>query len=44
MHITLTIIFIIFKLTGIISWSWLWVLSPFWINAILNMIVEVFFN
>lgn len=27
----LTLIFIVLKLTGHISWSWLWVLSPLWI-------------
>ena len=27
----LTLIFIVLKLTGYISWSWLWVLSPLWI-------------
>jgi uncharacterized protein (DUF983 family) len=27
----LTILFIGLKLTGFISWSWLWVLSPLWI-------------
>lgn len=27
----LTLIFIALKLTGRISWSWLWVLSPVWI-------------
>ena len=29
----LTIAFIILKLTGVITWSWLWVLSPIWITA-----------
>lgn len=24
----LTIVFIVLKLTGVISWSWFWVLSP----------------
>ena len=28
----LTILFIGLKLTGYISWSWLWVLSPLWIG------------
>lgn len=28
----LTIVFIVLKLTGFIAWSWLWVLSPFWIT------------
>ena len=27
----LTIVFIVLKLTGVIGWSWLWVLSPLWI-------------
>lgn len=32
--IILVLLFVILKLTGIISWSWLWVFSPFWIPAI----------
>lgn len=28
----LLLIFIVLKLTGVISWSWLWVLSPLWIS------------
>lgn len=28
----LTILFIALKLTGNITWSWLWVLSPLWIS------------
>ena len=28
----LTILFIGLKLTGYITWSWLWVLSPLWIS------------
>ena len=27
----LTLIFITLKLTGVITWSWWWVLSPIWI-------------
>jgi len=27
----LTILFIALKLTGVITWSWLWVLSPIWL-------------
>jgi predicted PurR-regulated permease PerM len=26
----LGIVFIVLKLTGVIAWSWLWVLAPFW--------------
>lgn len=28
----LTLLFIALKLTGIIAWSWWWVLSPLWIG------------
>lgn len=38
---TLTIVFIILKLCGIITWSWWWVLSPLWISAILWVILVV---
>lgn len=31
----LTIVFITLKLTGYIAWSWLWVLSPLWIPAVI---------
>lgn len=27
----LTLLFIAFKMTGVIAWSWWWVLSPLWI-------------
>ena len=30
----LTILFIALKLTGHITWSWFWVLSPLWIAAL----------
>lgn len=35
----LTIVFIALKLCGVITWSWLWVLSPIWINAALCVVV-----
>ena len=28
---TLTIIFVVLKLVGVIDWSWWWVLAPTWI-------------
>lgn len=31
--------FIILKLCGVIKWSWLWVLSPMWISAILILLI-----
>lgn len=40
----LGLIFITLKLTGHITWSWLWVLSPFWIPlAIVAVILLVVF-
>lgn len=35
----LTIVFVVLKLIGVISWSWLWVLSPIWITAGLVAII-----
>ena len=34
----LAILFIALKLTGVISWSWLWVLSPIWIPLALVLV------
>ena len=28
-----TLVFVVLKLTGVIGWSWWWVLSPLWIVA-----------
>lgn len=30
----LTIVFIVLKLTGVIAWSWVWVLAPLWIDLL----------
>ena len=35
----LTIVFIVLKLVGVIKWSWIWVLSPIWITAILMILI-----
>jgi len=35
----LLILFIGLKLTGYIAWSWLWVLSPIWISALLAIVL-----
>lgn len=35
----LTLIFIVLKITNNITWSWLWVLSPIWISAVLLVII-----
>lgn len=39
----LTIVFIVLKLVGKITWSWWWVLSPIWISfaAVLGVIAVV---
>ena len=34
----LTIIFVVLKLVGVIDWSWVWVLAPFWISAIISLV------
>jgi hypothetical protein len=38
----LTVAFIVLKLAGVISWSWLWVLSPIWIPLSICLAVIVF--
>lgn len=37
----LTIVFIVLKLTGVISWSWLWVLSPLWITFLFVLVLSI---
>lgn len=37
----LTIVFIVLKLTGVISWSWVWVLSPLWIGFALIILILI---
>jgi hypothetical protein len=39
----LTIVFITLKLTKVISWSWLWVLSPIWILAAIIVALAVIY-
>ena len=38
---TLGIIFIVLKLCKVITWSWLWVLSPFWISLLLILFIAI---
>lgn len=38
----LTIVFITLKLLKVITWSWIWVLSPIWISFLLLVLVFVF--
>jgi hypothetical protein len=37
----LTIAFIVLKLLGKITWTWLWVLSPIWISAVIFVLILV---
>jgi len=37
--IILFIVFLVFKLTGVITWSWIWITSPIWIVASLALII-----
>ena len=34
----LGVVFIVLKLTHVIDWSWLWVLSPFWIPLVMGIV------
>lgn len=37
----LGVVFIALKLAKVISWSWFWVLSPFWIVMLLIFIIMI---
>jgi len=37
----LLVAFIVLKLTHVIDWSWLWVLSPMWITLLLALVIIV---
>ncbi len=39
----LTIAFIVLKLCGVITWSWLWVLSPLWISLALIIVLVIIY-
>ena len=38
----LGVVFVILKLTGSITWSWLWVLLPFWLIPIFWVAIFIF--
>ena len=38
----LTIAFVVLKLTGVIAWSWWWVLSPVWITVAAVILCLIF--
>ena len=37
----LTITFIVLKLTGVIAWSWWWVLAPMWLGLAMVILLSV---
>ena len=37
----MTIVFIVLKLTHVISWSWVWVLAPTWIPLAIGILFIV---
>ena len=39
--ILLAILFIVLKLTGVITWSWLWVLAPIWISFVIVVFILI---
>ena len=39
----LAIVFITLRLIGFINWSWIWVLSPLWIGAILFVVLMIIY-
>jgi hypothetical protein len=39
----LTVLFVGLKLTGHITWPWVWVLSPLWISALIALAFLVIF-
>ena len=39
----LGVAFIVLKLVGVIHWSWVWVLSPFWIPLVVALLIFTVF-
>jgi len=37
----LLIVFIVLKLTGVITWSWWWVMAPLWVPIIFALVVFI---
>lgn len=35
----LAVAFIVLKLTGVINWSWWWVLSPLWLPIVILLVI-----
>jgi hypothetical protein len=39
--ILITLIFTVLKLSNVISFAWIWVISPLWIQGIITLLVVV---
>ena len=37
--VALALIFVVLKVMGLISWSWLWVLSPVWLTFLFFAVI-----
>jgi hypothetical protein len=37
----LLLVFIILKLTGVIAWSWWWVMAPLWLPLLILFVVLI---
>lgn len=42
-EITLTILFLILKLAGVISWNWWWIFSPIWVSLLITAVIVSLF-
>ena len=39
--IILTIVFLVLKLTKVIAWKWIWILSPLWMSVGLAILLVI---
>ena len=37
--VVLTLIFVVLKITGAISWPWMWVVSPIWLTLLFFAVI-----
>lgn len=37
----LFLVFLVLKLTGVITWSWVWVTAPLWISFAIGLLIAV---
>lgn len=37
----LTLLFVALKLTHVIDWAWIWILSPIWLSIILCILIII---